>query len=565
MPLSPDLQERVKQFTVELRQPYIDYIGEIAKTFPSDWWRSSVSEKNPYVSNTFFYTCCLKACLDYLSSAGANPEHLTIDEPVLRRVLNRNLKAAGHDIRVSERRFGLWWSAVRGVLRIPLFQIYFLRNAIKVLFARYRYRLHRSRPLKALGRTPVSLTHIWIDLRAYSSETGEFKDLDFADVSRYLRSRGNTVAGFAEILLGGRSYRKIVRYIANSGVPVLVPHSFLRLRDVIACLWHSLVHFPKRRTYPPFCGLDISDLIFNDLRQEWFTQREAENFLYKRRIERMKDSGIIIERFIYTFENHTWERITCDALREAYPSIKLIAYQPNGLPLLLLNYFISESESHRIPLPDRIVANGSYTARVLADGGFGHQRVVLGGALRQSYLQPLLYGGRLPEKPPKTQSPILVTPSISYARTIELIQKILEAFGRSTDLSVIIKCHPSIQFQQLKRYVVSGDLPSNIHISTEPLMKLLPGAGLLIYNDGTFAAAEALAFGIPVMFVEPEYGLSLDSLDGFPHVRRSARTAEDIARAARDLLHSPQHRTDSLDVVRQLAGEVTEKTFDLFA
>ena len=58
---------------------------------------------------------------------------------------------------------------------------------------------------------------------------------------------------------------------------------------------------------------------------------------------------------------------------------------------MLLNYFISEFESQSIPLPDRIVANGSYTARVLAHSGYGSDRVVLGGGLRQSYLQPILY------------------------------------------------------------------------------------------------------------------------------------------------------------------------------
>ena len=47
---------------------------------------------------------------------------------------------------------------------------------------------------------------------------------------------------------------------------------------------------PRRRTYPLFGDLDISDLIFNDLWREWFTQRKADNFIMERRIARMKQT-----------------------------------------------------------------------------------------------------------------------------------------------------------------------------------------------------------------------------------------------------------------------------------
>src|SRR5262249_22160413 len=167
------------------------------------------------------------------------------------------------------------------------------------------------------------------------------------------RSKGKVVVGVANILYDAAPYAKVLRYIGRSGRAVLVPHAFLTFSDLAICMWRSLCRIPKRRSYPPFADLEISDLIFNDIREDWLTQREAENILIERWIERLKQSGIVIERFIYTFENHTWERVSCHAIRAAYPSAKLIGYQPNGLPLMLLNYFISESESHWMPLPNR--------------------------------------------------------------------------------------------------------------------------------------------------------------------------------------------------------------------
>jgi len=565
---SSQIQDRVKRISVELRQAYIDYIGAISSTQPRDWWRTSVSEKNPYVSKTFFYACCIKACLEYVATDEGSRSVLVVDDPALRRSLETNLKRAGVHVDLSgPKRYPLW-STVRELASTPLHQIYFLRHAIKILYARYRYRLHVSRSIRALNGVPVCLTNIWVDLRALSTETGEVKDPDFAEVAAYLRSKGKAVVGLANILYSAAPYRKILRYIARSQSSILVPHAFLRFRDLIICMCRSLVRLPKRRSYPAFANLEISDLIFNDLLHEWLTQREAENILIERWIQGLKRSGIVVERFIYTFENHTWERVLCNALRAAYPSAKLIGYHPNGLPLMLLNYFISQSESHSIPLPDRIVANGPYAARVLAITGYGSSRICLGGGMRQSYLQRILYRenhGAVHNRPACPR--ILVTPSIGRSSTVELIRKIICAFDRQPGAEIIIKCHPTIQFERLTPYLGPVHFPPHIRVSTEPIMRLLPTADLLIYNDGTFPAAEALAFGIPVIFVEPEYGLSLDSLDGFPHVRRTARTPKEIANLALETLNSKDAalKSEGLDTVRQLVGEVTERTFQLFA
>jgi len=567
---SPEIQDRVKRLSEQLRQAYIDYIGDISRTQPRDWWRTSVSEKNPYISKTFFYACCIEACREYLAGDDVGSRAvLRVDDPELRRALDKNLRRAGLSARLSGPKWYWVWTTIRELTRIPLYQIYFLRHATKILYARYRYRLHLSQPVQVLKGTPVCLTNTWVDLRAYSLETGEFKDADFADLTTYLRSKGHSVAGLASISFEGASYGKVVRYIAQSNVPYLVPHAFLRLRDLITCLWRSFVKIPKRRKYPAFAGLEISDFIFGDLLREWTTQRDADHFLVERWVERFKEAGIVIGRFIYTFENHTWERVICNALRTAYPPVRLIGYQPNGLPLMLLNYFISNSESQSIPLPDRIVANGPYTAELLSSSGYGSNRVVLGGGLRQSYLQPVLYRGNGASVRPRPNGPrILVTPSIGRSSTVELIRKVLRAFDRLSKMEIILKCHPSIQFERMKPHLGSVHLPPHFRVSVEPLMSLLPTADLLIYNDGTFPAAEALAFGIPVIFVEPDCGLSFDSLDGFPHVRRTARTPEKIAELALEILNSPESgslKTEGLAAVRQLVGEVTERTFELFA
>src|SRR5207302_260236 len=73
-----DIQERVKRLSFELRHAYIDYVGAISKRQSEDWWRTSVSEKNPYVSNTFFFACCVKACLEEIHQHGESSRFLFV-------------------------------------------------------------------------------------------------------------------------------------------------------------------------------------------------------------------------------------------------------------------------------------------------------------------------------------------------------------------------------------------------------------------------------------------------------------------------------------------------------
>ena len=158
-----------------------------------------------------------------------------------------------------------------------------------------------------------------------------------------------------------------------------------------------------------------------------------------------------------------------------------------------------------------------------------------------------------------------VTPSIGRSRTVELVRKVAEAFRNTAGIRVIIKLHPSMRIEYLQPYLGKVELPAHVSFSAEPVGELLTKSNVLVYNDGTFPSAEALAFGVPVVFVEPEHGLSLDSLDGFPQVRSVARTPAQILEAVQnDLATGSGHDEDGLAAVRQLVGPVTPGVLSLF-
>lgn len=568
-----ELSSALKAAARGLRQAYIDYVGELSQTRPSaDWWSSTVAEKNPYVSDTFFLACCVLACREIVGQGDHGAATLlVVENPALRRALARNLTGATAGIRVVER--GAWKlvAAARAAARMFARKGYWLGvNLARVFHARHRLRLHCTRAITEAvrSRTPVCLIHTWVDERAHDPATGRFWDQDFGEVRRHLEAKGKHVFTAPDILRAV-SFPRVLGYVASEPDAYLVPEAFLRLRDVLAVLARAWLHVPRRRQYPPLAGLDISDLIYEDEWNDWASPRTAGHLLVARWVLRWKQSGLQIERFIYTFENHAWERCVCDAFRRLYPDARLLAHQPNGLPLFLMNYFIATAERDVVPLPDLIITNGCYASRILKGSGYDPDRVVCGGGLRQRYLQAWLDG-----VPPRARERdgvkrVVVTPSIGYGETLELLRKAIAAFAAAPDLSVIIKCHPSMPFEKIAPALGGGALPPHITVSKTPLKMLLREADVLVYNGGAFPSVEALAAGVPVVHVEPEFALDLDPLDACPELRIDARSPAEILacvrqRLAEDPAKAVATRERSHRVLRELIGQIDETTYELF-
>jgi hypothetical protein len=568
-----EISDRLNRVATALRQQYIDFIGELSvQNASSEWWRSCLAEKNPYISQAFFYACCVQACREAIRDhTSAIPILVVVDPPSLRQALITNLSSEGEPLVVHQP----WgWKAsllLVGLIEMVVRQGYFvLVNLGRIIYARYYLHLHRIQPIREAIRSqkPVCITHVWVDQRAYNPVTGEFKDQDFDEVGRYLEKKGKSVFILPNVL-SAASYPRVARYIAESAGKYIVPHAFLRPRDVVGALFRSLLAYPKLVRYPLFAGLEISDLIYQDIWNDWARQRAAHYVLIEKWVQELKKAGLRIERFIYTFENHAWEHVICETFRLCYPEARLIAHQPNGVPLFLMNYFISAAERSLVPLPDLIVTNGAYADRLLKSSGYPSEKIQCGGGLRQRYLQDWLDGQQSPRYFHIRQACIVVTPSIGEKSSLELVRKAIQAFQGARELSVILKCHPSMPFERIAAFLGSEGLPPHIEVSKEPLRELLREAAVLVYNDGTFPSVEALIAGVPVIYLEPVFALPLDPLDSFQNLRVSVRTAEELRASVRGLLADSvavkaKREDDMQETLHDLIGRVSDRTYELF-
>lgn len=566
--------ENVERVAERLRDAYIDYIGQLSlRRHGPRWWRSRFAEKNPYYSQTFFHSCCVTACAELLPGLVEKTSVLlVVENESLREALRLNVIAPFFGIVIAD-------SPTRRVLRllgkfseVVLRQAYYgAINLGRVVCARYWFRLHKTPSVQQViyAKRPICVVHTWVDQRAYDPVSGEFRNDDYAGVVDYLeRRRGKTVFLLPDVLYSA-SYRRVAGFVSRAG-NFLVPHAFLRVRDLLAALVAAGLSFPRRTDYPRFAGLDISGLIKHDFWNEWIQQSVLTSLLVEKWVRRCQEAGLQIERFIYTYECFAWERMLCLAFREHYPETRLIAHQPSGLPRLCLNVFIAQAERDLVPLPDIIVTNGRHAAALLRSSGYDGSRIREGGGLRQRYLQQRLNGARA--APSVDARPrVLVAPSGSRKAGIQLLQKVVHAFTSAPDLDVVLKCHPNVPFSWIGPRLDSRDLPRHFQVSQgRPLRKLLEEADVLIYNDQTYLGVEALAAGVPVIYVQADFGLDLDCLGAFPDARMIARSPADIQSCVQKILEDRatskrRSRETKRRVIPELIGTVSEDTYALFA
>lgn len=554
-----EIGERLRDTAQRLRQAFIEYTGKLSEQHHSEsWWLSSLSEKNQYVSKVFLHVCYVLVALRLIRERdGKGMLLLLVENRAVRQCLRQQLAATAGNDWLSRDRFGerlrlIIWETVEFWARF----VHFTGRQIgRLLLARLfapGQEIHRKRG------NPLALLHSWVDRRSFD-ESGAYRSINFGDLQRYLVSQGLTVA-IVPAILPALPFLSGVRALVRSGVPFLLPQRFLRMTDVLREAFRTMAR-PRPIRWPPFEGLDISPLIEEDRRQDWLKGRERSNALYIAAVRRWREAGIPIQSFIYTFENHLWEKAYCLAFRRHYPGVRLIGYQDANLPMMLLNFFVAKRERTLVPLPDVLITNGRYSYNLLTESGHDQARLRCGGALRYQHLVDLAAEAR--GTVAAARPVVLVTTSMGMSLACELLWKTLQAFKAETPLKVVIKCHPGLPFPALATALGLSRLPDHFEVSNLPVKELLRHSNVLLYMDST-TSLDSLAMGIPPVHVASDLTLDLDPLEGAPETHRMVRTQEDLRRVVDNLSVSSELMTGGATAISYFFGPVNDTFYRLF-
>ena len=538
-----------------LRQPYIDYIGELSlKKKSLTWWAGRLSEKNPYVSKTFLHACYIKVCIDILKEYPDESLVLFVEKEVVRRGILENLpvgklvKSVGESAR----------EALEDLKKFVLYRGWFLLNNLyRIAISRHVYNMQK----RIKSREPLTLIHTFVDRRSFD-EKGAYHESYFGKLPDYLRKSGKNTA-IIPYIWGTVPYRKTIDNMAKSEQVFLVPHAFISVLDIFRVFFSTLSK-PKKAAFAKFENTDISEIINEDLKDDWVGMRMASDLLFYYLIKRLNGQRVSIDTVIHTYENHTWEKVLRVALREFYPSAYLIGYQHSTFSMMHLNSFFSKRESNIVPLPDRIVTSGQHDWDVFIRSGYPAERIVRGGAIRYAHL----FESKMNVKRLKGERPVvLVTPSISRFEAVELIWKVFRAFEHRSEFKVVIKCHPMMPWEK-----ISGDLkirfPEHFVISNRPISELLKESDALLYMGST-TCIEAMAAGVPAVHVESDFSIDLDPLDFSPEARPCARNPGEVVGCVDEAIAMDEEELSAKRkswnrIVSDSFGEVDESVYRLF-
>ena len=551
--------EMLQETAMELRQPYIDYIGELSlKKNSLMWWASSVSEKSPYRSNAFLHICYVKICADILKKYPDEPIVFFIEEKAMRQTILENMPTDNFEHLKDTR------ESVRGALKdLKEFILYkgwfLLSNIYRIAIAKYAYRMQR----RVGSRGPSSLIHTWVDRRSFD-QRGAYRESYFGELPNYLKKSGENVI-LGPRILSTVPYRETINNMAKSKHVFLVPHAFLSIWDVISVFFTTLANKPKKRRCPKFEHMDISGIIREGLKNDWIGAYVAFDLLLYHFVRCLKEKQFLVDTVIYPYENQIWEKVLCTAMREFYPSAYLIGYQHSVISRMYLNYFFSKRETGIMPFPDRIVANGRHPKDAFVESGYPKEKVVQGGAVRYAYL---LEPKMITRRRKKGKSVILVTPSISKFDAVELIWKVFKAFEHRGEYKILIKCHPDMPFEKISGHL-NIKLPEQFTVSDDPVAELLGGSDVLLYTYST-TCVEAIAAGVPAVHVESDFSIDLDPLDFYPRARLSARNPEEIVKKVEEAITMDKKELSRKrkiwgGVVRNMFGRVDDSVYRLFS
>ena len=162
---------------------------------------------------------------------------------------------------------------------------------------------------------------------------------------------------------------------------------------------------------------------------------------------------------------------------------------------------------------------------------------------------------------------MLIACSYGLEEATELADLGSQLFPKDGGVDVVIKCHPAMPFANFQ-HLVSGPLPGHVRVSEEPITTLISKSDLMVYT-GSMVSVQALAAGVPVVHLCPQFDLDIDPLGAAPQVRLEATGLAELREKVRWLL---DNRTDYIaqqqdrwtSLVDEIYGPVTDEAIMAF-
>ncbi|OPY36123.1 MAG: hypothetical protein A4E35_02165 [Methanoregula sp. PtaU1.Bin051] len=524
------------------REDYIDYTARLLSSTGSPiWFLSSLSERNPFVTRFLLHYSYLEVGKELASQSGCEDLVLFCEADSVLDTLAHILSQDTDRVVVISHGTGLFTSQLyRKAVKTIKKGWFFTRFALRIAGARL-FRLLKG-PITQHGITDrYVILHSWTDSRAFPAP-GRFANPYFGEIGPALEKEWPAFIYLADIL-PSYWYPRAMFHLLKAKRNICLMEEFISLNDLFRALSTAAAEYPVPTDIPLFRNLDVSGIVLDEIERDRSDTRVEQTILNSciaRRLCRQYPVGL----FIYAFEHHTWEKMFCSAIKEGKFPTALAAYAIVFVNRMYTCYSLSSYEKATAPLPDVIFVSGEQGKSMLASSGFDDNLIRVGGAVRY----PNFLSGTVTQRNRSARAgKILLALSGEINTSLELVLKAMEAFTPLSGTQITIKCHPTIPYSVLSRYL--PPLPEGFSVTDRSIAQLLPESDLVLYTEST-VCVEAVAAGVPVLHVRSDHSIDINIFEDDPSVPSCADPA-DIRKRSEIILQGGQVLPSS-DLVKQL-------------
>jgi hypothetical protein len=540
--IGKELQKNAQHY----RQEYIDFIGQCSVEAGSHcWYLTSLSEKNPFVSDFYLNFCYLKSVL-HLLPFNTGTIGIFCESSFLMNSLEVNLeKKTDWEAEVYRNHLDEHLITVFSYVKAKKRMITFLSRFFSRILISRIFRMIRGKEPISPGMSPFVAIHSWVDLRSFSLPA-RYTDIYFGDLGKKIEENQQghiTIFNILPTIFYPSAVQKLIR----AGTPGFLFEEFLDFSDILRAWHHKPALKKKMNRQTAFSQCDVSDLMVEEYRHDLCSTRAEQSLLWYHASEKIC-RRLNLSVMVYTFENHIWEKMFVLGIRKYGTPVKLVGYAHATVNPMELSYSVSHLDRNRHPLPDTIAVNGCRAKEVLINSGFQEDQIAIFGSLRYENIrrQTRDGSGALSKR-------ILIVLSADISRSLEMIDKTRTAFACLEGVFVILKLHPTMKNTSLGEALKK--LPENFSIASQSISDIINTLDLVIYSDST-AAVEVAVGGVPLLHMKSDYSIDINVFEGVCEVP-SVNSPVDIRTTALAILSNRDyHQPECQDIANELFSQV---------
>ena len=267
-----------------------------------------------------------------------------------------------------------------------------------------------------------------------------------------------------------------------------VAEGLMSIFDILAVTFDYLTSARLRLKREYFLGgKNISSSLKRSLLVEFLTF--APFLAYQKKVISRRLLSYKPRAFIYVFENQSWEKVCCKVLRPA--SVTLIGVQGSGFSPFFLNFFPTEIDARKQPMPDAIFTVGDLFSRYLQT--FGNYKIPIQTFAAARFPYPVVDSKFLVAMPNTNYiSRVLYAFSVHIDQYQAILSDLIRAFEGS-GIEVDLKLHPQFRTETIAGF---NRLPHGFKVVSSIHMDQLSATyDCIIFNDNSFGI-EAIISGV---------------------------------------------------------------------